>query len=290
MVIRLNKIHALLFAVCAIFVSFCFAVKSENISKEVSSVQNIRVLPIVMYHHITENPKRSGTYVVTKDELESDLEYIKSKGYKTVTIKELKDYVDGKIQLEEKIIMITFDDGFESVYKFALPLLKERNMKAVIFPVGSITETYTQNADKNINYAYMTWQELALAQQSNVLEVQNHTYDMHYCQNGKRKGLSKMNGESQEEYEKALKEDLEKMQNLLLKNSSVNAICIAYPYGAYSSSTQKIIEKLGFCSSLVCEERINTISRSNSQCLYNLGRYNRPSGITSEEFFSRLIS
>lgn len=290
MVIRLNKLHALMFAVFAVVVSFCFAIKSENSFKEVSSVQNSRSLPIVMYHHITENSKRAGKYVVTKNELESDLEYIKSKGYTTVTVNDLQDYMNAKTQLPEKIIMITFDDGFESVYRLAMPLLKERNMKAVIFPVGSITETYTQNGDKNINYAYMTWQELSLAQQSDVFEVQSHTYDMHYSQSGKRKGLSKMNGESENEYRNALKEDLQKMQNLLLKNSGINATCIAYPYGAYSSSTQEIVKELGFSSSLVCEERINTISRSDSGCLYNLGRYNRASGITSEEFFSKLIS
>ncbi|MBQ8029287.1 MAG: polysaccharide deacetylase family protein [Clostridia bacterium] len=289
MVIKLRKIHTLIFTVFVITV-FLFANIFSLLSQEkaVSSTSSLR-LPIVMYHHVTQNEKRSGKYVITTKELQKDFDYILEKGYTCVTVEDLKNYIDGKIDLPEKIIMITFDDGFESVFRLVRPLLKERKMKAVISPVGSVTELYSKNGDKNINYAYMTWEELAQAEKSDEFEVQSHTYNMHHNEKGKRNGLSKQKNETSKEYEKALTKDLEKMNSLLLKNSGIKPLCIVYPYGLYSKDTLKIIKKIGFISSFVCEERINTISRGNADCLFNLGRYNRPSGIETKDFFDKLL-
>lgn len=286
-IIRLNKLHAVLLALGLIVSTFIFALCAEKKTTAVSS-QNTRMLPIVMYHHITQKPSRAGDYVIKTSELEQDFDYLKDKGYKAVTVQDLIDYVDGKKDLPEKIIMITFDDGFESVYSLAWPMLAERKMCAVAAAVGTITESYTQSGDKNINYAYMTWDELAEIDKSDEFEVQNHSYDMHHTGSGKRKGLSKMNGESVEEYNKILTQDLTKMQNSLKNNSGILATAAVYPYGAYSPSTLETVKKIGFRCSMTCEQRINSISRANADCLYNLGRFNRPSGIATKDFFKKL--
>lgn len=287
MIIRINKLHVLIFALLAISISFFFAIRAEK-RTAVTAAQNSRTLPIVMYHHVTEKDSRAGKYVVKKSELENDLDYIKKCGYTCVTVSDLINYIDGKKELPKKIIMITFDDGFESVYQLVWPLLKERGMKAVASPVGTVTETYTENGNKNINYAYMDWNELAELDKSDEFEIQNHTYDMHNIADGKRKGLSRMNGESEDAYHDALKDDLSKMQNLLKDKSGINATAIVYPYGVYSKTTLEIVKKLGFRCSMVCEERINSINPSDSDCLFNLGRYNRESGVSTENFFKRL--
>lgn len=287
MVLKINHFHVFVFLAVLLSVLLAFAVKSETSRKEVSA-EGIS-LPVVMYHHVTTNEKRAGKYVVTQKELMHDLDYIKSMGYETVNVKDLVDYVDGKKQLPEKVIMITFDDGFESTYQLAWPLFTERKMKAVVSPVGSVVQLYTLNGDRNVNYAYMSWDELAEIDKSDEFEVQNHTYDMHYNESGKRRGLSKMNGESEAQYKAALREDLEKMQLSLKKNSSVTATAAVYPYGLYSKPTLEVVKELGFRCSMVCEERINRIQPGNAQSLYNLGRFNRPSGKTTESFFSRLL-
>ena len=287
MIIRIRKIHILILAVAIISVSLLFALKSEPIVK-ISSSQNEIKLPVVMYHHITQKSSRAGKYVVLDTELANDIDYLKKCGYRCVTVSELIDFVEGKISLDKKIVMITFDDGFESVYKLAWPILKEKEMKAVVSPVGAFTETYSQNGDKNVNYAYMSWDELKELDESEEFEVQNHTYNMHFSQKGSRKGLSRMNGESDEAYTEALKNDLTKMQDELKKHSSITTTAVVYPYGVYSNSTLEIIKDLNYKCSMVCEERINIIRPGEKDCLYNLGRFNRPSGISSEKFFERL--
>lgn len=287
MVLKINRFHVFVFLTCLLAVLLVFAVGAEKKEKAVSAAGVS--LPVVMYHHVTENANRAGKYVVKKEELAKDLDYIQSMGYETVTVADLIAYVDGKKQLPEKIIMITFDDGFESTYKLAWPLFAERSMKAVVSPIGSVTEMYSENGDQNVNYAYMSWDQLAEIDKSDEFEVQNHTYDMHYSESGKRKGLSKMSGESDEQYKEILKNDLVKMQTLLRENSAVRATAAVYPFGLYSKPTLDVVRELGFRCSMVCEERINRIEPGNSDSLYNLGRFNRPSGKSTESFFSKLL-
>ncbi len=287
MVFRLRKIHFVALALAAILISAIFTLKSENVVRLASSNQTS--LPIVMYHHVTQKDSRKGKYVVKDSELKDDLDYIKKSGYTCVTVNDLIDYINGKKNLPKKIIMITFDDGFESIYQIVWPLLKERSMKAVISPIGSVTQEFSKNGDKNVNYAYMSWNELRELEESDEFEVQNHTYNMHKTDNGSRKGLSRMKGESQDAYSDALTEDLTKMQKLLQSKSNINANAIVFPYGLYSKSTMQIIKKLGFKCSMVCEERINKLTVGDEDCLFNLGRFNRPSGITSEKFFEKIL-
>lgn len=285
MIIRIRRFHFILVLAVLTAISFVFAMKAEK-TQSAANENLTRQLPIVMYHHITEKESRKGAYVVLKDELEKDLDYIKKCGYTCVTVKDLVDFCSGKKALPQKIIMITFDDGFDSVYELAWPLLKERNMKAVVAAVGAITQTYEENKDTNVNYAYMTWERLREIDKSNQFEVQNHSYNMHSL--SKRKGLSKMKGESDEQYEKALVYDLKKMQNELKEKSAIDALACVYPYGAYSKTTLSIVKSLGFKCTLTCEQRVNTISCADENSLFNLGRYNRPSGEDAKKFFSSM--
>lgn len=288
MVVRLSKLHALVLVFCFLCVSFFLAVKAERKASPAAETPG-RNLPVVMYHHITEKPSRAGKYVITANELRRDLEKIQQSGYVTVTVRDLLDYVDGKKQLPEKIIMLTFDDGFESVRELAWPLLKEKQMCAEIFAVGSITETYSQNHDRNVNYAYLNWDDLRELDESEEFEVHNHTYDMHSTNNKGRKGLSRKRGESPIDYEEALKNDLLHMQELLKSCAGVESLAIAYPFGSYSNETLGIVRSLGFKASFVCEERINRIIPGDSDCLFDLGRYNRPSGVSTDSFFEKLM-
>ncbi len=288
MIIRLKKRHFFIALSLLVCVLFAFALRAEQHASPAFSGES-RQLPVIMYHHVTEKKNRAGKYVILRSELERDLEYIKEKGYKTVTVKDLIDYVNGEAVLPEKIIMLTFDDGFESVRELAWELLKENEMSAVLSVVGSITETYTDNADRNINYAYLNWDDLRELDESDEFEIQNHTYDMHNTNSEGRRGLARKKGESAAEYKKVLSEDLLRMQNLLKNMSGITATAVAYPYGSYSKETLDIVKSLGFKASFVCEERINTIMKSNSDSLYDLGRYNRPSGVSTERFFSEII-
>ena len=130
-VIKLSKTVFIVIAALLLLVNT--AVNVVPVSSIISGAE--RDLPVVMYHQLTKNPKKSGKYVLTVEQFEKDLMFLKAKGYRSVTVKQLLDFSQGKGDVPEKAILITFDDGQETLYEYALPLLEKYGFTAVGFVV-----------------------------------------------------------------------------------------------------------------------------------------------------------
>lgn len=252
---------------------------------EVSSENKIE-LPIVMYHNITKKSKLLGKYAVSEAQFKSDLEYIKSKGYTTITMTELINYAYNGGSLPQKPIIITFDDGYESFYAYAYPLLKEYNMKAVMSIVGAYTDMFSEENDHNVDYSHLTWEEVNEMCDSGLVEIQNHTYNMHEISKDRR-GCGIRKGESEEKYCKELTEDLARLQKEILVYTGTSPNTFTYPYGHICSESEDIIKDLGFKASLSCYEVVNEVE-DGTDWLYDLGRFNRANGKSSAEFFKKM--
>ncbi|HBL40579.1 MAG TPA: polysaccharide deacetylase [Ruminococcaceae bacterium] len=286
MVIKFKKLYLLLFAIVVLTVSACVQIVR---AQPTAATPAPTPLPIVMYHQVNKSANRAGTYCVTLDELESDFRYIKECGYTAITTEQLLRAVDGKAALPDKPIMITFDDGFESIFQYVQPLLKQYDLCAVVSVVGAYTDRYSELDDHSVNYAYLTWSEIEQLAQSGTVEIQNHSYDLHQINNCGHKGAKKRNGESEEEYRAFLQTDLQKMQELCEKNAKIKPIAFTYPFGCYSKESKEIIREMGFRACFVCEEKINSIDYENTDWLYHLCRFNRPHGVSTQLFFGKLF-
>lgn len=250
-------------------------------------VQEEIKLPIIMYHSVLKEKARSGDYTITPNTLEEDLKYISDKGYTTITMTDLINYVYNNEELPGKPIIITFDDGYYNNLGYAIPLLKKYNMKAVISIVGEYTDKFSETGEVNLNYGYMRWEDIKEAMQDGMIEFQNHTYKMH-SNNGTRKGSMKKKGESLEKYKDILISDITKLQDRFKENTNYIPNTYTYPFGAVSKESIDIIKEIGFKSSLSCSSGVNIITK-NKECLYLLKRNNRPNNISTEKFFKNIL-
>lgn len=244
-------------------------------------------LPIVMYHSVLKDTSRSGKYIVTPSTLETDLQYIANNGYTTITMTDLIAYVYENSPLPEKPIIITFDDGHYNNLGYAVPLLKKYNMKAVISIVGKYTDTFSESDEANLNYSYLRWKDIEELMDSGIIEFQNHTYNLHSESNG-RLGCSKKLYESEENYRKILSNDITLLQEKFKENTGYTPNTFTYPFGSISKASIPIVKDLGFKATLSCATGVNNITKE-PDCLYCLKRNNRPSGISTYDFFSKLL-
>lgn len=277
-VIHLSKIllfSALLVTLLTVGISIVLATSEDYIE-----------VPIIMYHSILKDPSRSNKYTVTPTVLEEDLKYIKDKGYTTVTIADLISYVYNDTPLPEKTIVLTFDDGHYNNYGYLFPLLEKYDMKAVISIVGSYTDKFTETDEANLNYSYLRWKDIKELMDTGRIEFQNHTYNLH-SNTGKRIGTKKIKGETDEHYKNVLEEDILKLQQEFKENTNYIPQCFTYPFGGISNASLDIIKELGFKASLSCEQGINKLTK-NPNSLYLLKRYNRPSYISTYNFFQKI--
>ncbi len=283
MILKIKR-RNLLLSVLLIFVVAVSLVAIKAVS--VSNEKNGAELPIIMYHQLTKSESRAGRYVLTMEQFEKDLIFLKEKGYETVTVQQLLNYVKGKGDLPQKGVMLTFDDGCETLYAYAAPLLKQYGFTAVGFAVGALADSYSELDDHNLNYSCLTWEEIKELCSGNIVDIQSHSYDLHK-NTGNRSGAKKKKGESLEQYSEFLGADVSKMKEKMFEHTGKFPIAFAYPFGSYSPESADILKKYGFEMAFTCEERVNIIKKSEPECLFRLGRYNRPNGISSESFFEK---
>ena len=283
MIIKVRKSFLLIFpAVATAFTVFLIMVQSVSV---LSSLDGVK-LPVVMYHQLTKSGSKAGKYVLTVEQFENDLKFLKENGYETVTVNQLLAFSKGDGGLPEKPVMITFDDGCETLYAYALPLLEEYGFSAVGFAVGAWTDSYTESDDHNLNYSCLNWAEIKEMCDGGVVDIQSHSFDLHK-NTAERSGAQKKKGESFEEYYEFLCSDAVKMKERMVDSIGKAPIAFAYPFGSYSSESAEILNKVGIEIAFTCEERVNIIKKAEPEQLFRLGRYNRPNGISSENFFKK---
>ena len=287
MVVKLSY-KTLLFFLCVMMVAaLCFwAERQPRFSVTVNTAPKGTPVPIIMYHHIMEQEEDAGDYVITPQEFENDLVYLKSKGYTGVTGAQLIEYAENGTPLPEKPVFITFDDGYESTYRYAFPLLKKHGFPAAVSIVGKFADIYSGSIAKDISYSQMNWQQIKELSDSGIIEIGNHTYDMHEA-NGSRKGCRINEGESEEQYAAALADDIGRLQDKINVMTGKKPQIFAYPFGFFCRESVDTLKQMGIRLSLGCEEGTAYVSDSDS--LINMKRYNRAHGKTSEAFFKKIL-
>ena len=88
----------------------------------------LEYFPVLAYHKISPH-KEFGLTTIHPEIFEKQLQRIQKSGFITITFLDLLT----NPELPDKPIIITFDDGYESLYQYALPILKNYGFKAVIY-------------------------------------------------------------------------------------------------------------------------------------------------------------
>ena len=81
-------------------------------------------IPIILYHHIAVSPINSN-YYVPPEHFEEQIKLLHDWGYATITTQMLVQAIQEGVALPPRPILITFDDGDQSVYNSAFPTMQK---------------------------------------------------------------------------------------------------------------------------------------------------------------------
>lgn len=204
----------------------------------------VKDIPVLLYHCITEDEvlATSNSLYITKDKFEKDLIYLKENGYTTIFAKDLDK------PLPEKPIVITFDDGYKDNYILGYPLLKKYEMKATIFILA-----YT--LDEKMPHK-LSWEEAKYLADSGVVDIQSHTYDLHYSNEDGTVAMHQSSDESDEEYRRRIFDDIDKMNDRFDKYLGYRPTIFAYPFGKYTQKSEAVFNEAGYKITFTTESRI----------------------------------
>jgi peptidoglycan/xylan/chitin deacetylase (PgdA/CDA1 family) len=179
--------------------------------------------PVLMYHDIKATPI-NGFDVSQKDFVEQ-LDWLAEQGYRSLSMDDFLERVNNNLPFPEKSVLITFDDGYEGIYKYAAPELAKRNMHATFFifkdGINSALPGYSYVSDKQLK-------ELAV---NPLFSIQSHTIT--------HSDLSKS---SKMKIQQEVADSKKFIKNYTEKPCRV----IAYPYGHYNRDVLQVVEEAGY--------------------------------------------
>lgn len=137
-------------------------------------------IPVLTYHHILrdeENTRFRHTSTTTSVRAFSNqMTWLRDRGYTTLTLYQLEDYIHNRANFPARAVAITFDDGLKSVSRYAYPVLKQYGMKATAFIISSRIKRHPQKWNPK-SLQFMSVSELR--KMSDVFDFQSHTHFLH---------------------------------------------------------------------------------------------------------------
>jgi len=195
-------------------------------------------IPILLYHRF--GPIAADSMTVTTTVFKSQLQYLSSKGYVVISLRELIDSYRGKkTGLPANSVVLTADDGHISVYTDMFPLLKQYRVPATLFIYPS--------AISNATYA-TTWDQLKEMKETGLIDVQSHTF---WHPNFKKE-KERLNPS---EYQHAVEMQLKKSKGKIERELNIRVDMLAWPFGIYTDELIDQALEAGYAATFTIERR-----------------------------------
>ncbi|AKJ29357.1 polysaccharide deacetylase family protein [Caldimonas brevitalea] len=182
-----------------------------------------QTVPILCYHRFGYG---GGKMNVSPARFAAQLDWLARHGYHVLRLDELAEYLEGRRAVPRRSVVITVDDGYESFYRYAAPLLRRHG-----FPVTLFVYTDFVGAGDAVD-----WSQLRELAASGLVDIQPHSKT--------HRNLSERGeGESEEAYRQALQMETAGPRELLERRLKVKVRHYAYPYGDANEAVLETLER-----------------------------------------------
>ena len=182
-------------------------------------------VPILIYHSIRlyRDTDFAGVrkYITTPEALEEEFAYLKENGYVSVSFDDLEHRLQSDTALPPKPVIICFDDGPETQYTYALPLLRKYSFTATFF-------LFT-NAIGRAHY--LSWGQV-LELSAEGMQIGCHSMFHPY--------LTRISSE------KKLWQEIAGSKEILEAHLGKPVTAFAYPFGQYNDHIIELVKEVGY--------------------------------------------
>lgn len=183
---------------------------------------------VLQYHHISE--KTPAATSLSPELFREHMVHLKQEGYSIVPLETLVASLKTGEALPDKAVAITFDDGYDSVYTAAFPVLKDYGWPFTVF-------VNTQPLQQSLSQ-FVSWDQLREMAEAGAT-IANHSYSHPHFQR-------RRTGESEGEWRKRIKDEILNAEETIAKETGQQHRILAYPYGEYDQATKALLAELDF--------------------------------------------
>jgi len=195
--------------------------------KEIINVNNTKLLnaskvTTLCYHRIYDSTHKCNDLYIckSKNNFEREMKYLSDNNFFTLTMNEMYLYLTNKIQIPQKSVVLTFDDG--TLFELGIEILEKYNLHGTGFIKTGTFSDYSVYESPNF-------------------ELQSHTDKMHVAGTCRIEKANQQGGGILCLPESTVLNDLKASREKL--NGS---IALAYPFYDYNDRAIELVKKSGF--------------------------------------------
>ena len=170
-----------------------------------------QTVPILCYHRFGGG---GGKMTVSAANFAAQLDWLARNDYHVIGLAQLVGFLEGRQAVPRRSVVITIDDGYESVHRVALPLLRKHGFAATLF----VYTDFIGSPDA------LSWAQLQDLVASGLVDVQAHSKTH-------RNLIEREAGEPDERYRQWLDIEVRAPRELLERKLPVQVRHYAFPYG-----------------------------------------------------------
>ena len=194
---------------------------------------------VLMYHKISDDPAdANNAFCISSKTFEEDIRFLKENGYTFCFASEVDDVLSGK-RPRRNYVAVTFDDGYESDFYFAKPVLERYGAKATFFVIGS----------KIGMEDHIAKEHLSALSRLDVVEIGSHSYGLHNMP------VAELKQSFDSKNPKPIADDFLKSANILEKIIGKKVAVLSYPNGIYNTETDRALRNAGFTATFTSDEK-----------------------------------
>lgn len=190
--------------------------------------QPASALVVLQYHHISENAPHATS--ISPALFEAHLQFLEDNNFRVVDIAELEKYLKSEAGIPDGTVIITFDDGYRSIYSEAYPRLKKRGWPFTVF--------VNSKPHDEKNPSFMSWKQLKEMSKHGAT-IGNHT-DSHLHM------IRRLANEDTGDWLERMEREIDFAENRIKKEIGDKPRYFAWPFGEYNSELQKLLKKKGY--------------------------------------------
>ncbi|MFZ1082827.1 MAG: polysaccharide deacetylase family protein [Candidatus Kryptoniota bacterium] len=194
----------------------------------------VPTIKVLMYHRIIMDKDSHNRYswFVTASQFRRHLELLDKWGYTCINFEDYSLFLKGQIALPKKPVILTFDDGYEEIYKYAFPIIREFGVRGTIFVIGerSIKSNVWDKPAGFESANLMNGDQIRELQKSG-LEIGSHSMT--------HADLTKLTKDAAKYEIRRSKESLEDLIQMPV-------ITFAYPYGSVNEELENMVRDAGY--------------------------------------------
>ena len=210
--------------------------------KEKEITSRLLAIPILLYHNIDGK----GPFSIDVKTLREHFQLIRDRGIRVIPLQELIKRLEHPAPYRDRVIVITFDDGYGSMYSKLLPLAREFGYPITLF-------VYTDNiflrSTKNL-----TWNSIRSMDRMGI-DIQAHSIS--------HPDLTKLSEKDDQAARKQLFEEIYLSKRIIELYTGKKVDFYAFPYGRYDLNTIDLTQKSGYRRVFSTDYGSNIITRDN---------------------------